>query len=192
MTEATRSLIDDTQEGIDRIRILVKGMLDFAKPSRPSLKSDYISRVLKDSIALMDSQLKKNGVAVAVHMQDPFPEVIFDAHQIQQVFVNLLLNGMEAMAEGGTISIKSLIEQDAKKKGGYVLLHFTDHGVGISPENLSRIFDPFFTTKPDGTGLGLPIVHKILEQHNASVEVRSEEGKGTTFILKFPIHRTEE
>ncbi len=192
MNEATRSLIDDTQEGIDRIRTLVKGMLDFAKPSRPSLKSDYIPRVLKDSIALMDSQLKKNGVAVAVHMQDPFPEVIFDAHQIQQVFVNLLLNGMEAMAEGGTINIKSQVEKDAKKKGGHVLLHFTDYGVGISPENLSRIFDPFFTTKPDGTGLGLPIVHKILEQHNASVGVRSEEGKGTTFILKFPVHRAEE
>jgi two-component system NtrC family sensor kinase len=192
LTETTRCLIDDTKEGIDRIRTLVKGMLDFAKPSRPSLKSDSIPRVLKDSIALMDSQLKKNGVAVSVLMPEPFPEVIFDAHQIQQVFVNLLLNGMEAMAEGGSISIKSLIEKDAKKKGVHVLLHFTDHGAGISRENLSRIFDPFFTTKPDGTGLGLPIVHKILEQHNASVGVSSEEGKGTTFILKFPIHRTEE
>jgi len=192
MTDATKCLIDDTQEGIDRIRTLVKGMLDFAKPSRPYLKSDSIPRVLKDSIALLDSQLKKKGVAVAVHLHDPFPEVFFDAHQVQQVFVNLLLNGMEAMAEGGTIRIKSLIVKEARKKGEHVLLHFTDYGLGISRENLSRIFDPFFTTKSDGTGLGLPIVHKILEQHNASVEVSSTEGKGTTFILKFPIHRTEE
>ncbi|MBV5318975.1 MAG: GAF domain-containing protein [Desulfobulbaceae bacterium] len=192
MTEATRNLIDDTQEGIDRIRILVKGMLDFSKPSRPCLKSDSILRVLQDSIALLDSQLKKNSVAVALEVQEALPEVIFDAHQIQQVFVNLLLNGMEAMAEGGRISIASRLEQDARTQSEYLLLHFTDDGPGISRENLSKVFNPFFTTKADGTGLGLSIVHKILEQHNASVDVCSAEGKGTTFILRFPIHRTEE
>jgi PAS domain S-box-containing protein len=192
MTEAARNLIDDTQEGIDRIRILVKGMLDFAKPSRPCLKNDSIVRVLKDSIALLDSQLKKNKVVVVLDMDDSLPEVVLDAHQIQQVFVNLLLNGMEAMAEGGCISVTGRIEKDAGTDRDRLLLLFTDHGQGISREDLPQIFNPFFTTKADGTGLGLPIVHKILEQHNALVDVRSEEGQGTTFLLRFPMHRSEE
>jgi len=192
MTEATRNLIADTQEGIDRIRILVKGMLDFAKPSRPCLKSDSIIRVLQDSIALLESQLKTNRVTVVLTGLETFPRVVFDAHQIQQVFVNLLLNSMEAMAEGGRISIASRIEKDAGAQGEWLLLDFTDQGLGISRENLSEIFNPFFTTKADGTGLGLSIVHKILEQHHASVEVSSAEGRGTTFILRFPLDRTEE
>jgi len=192
MTEAARNLIDDTQEGIDRIRILVKGMLDFAKPSRPCLKNDSIVRVLKDSIALLDSQLKKNKVVVVLDMDDSLPEVVLDAHQIQQVFVNLLLNGMEAMAEGGCISVTGRIEKGAGTDRDRLLLLFTDHGQGISREDLPQIFNPFFTTKADGTGLGLPIVHKILEQHNALVDVRSEEGQGTTFLLRFPMHRSEE
>lgn len=192
MTEASRNLIADTQEGIDRIRILVKGMLDFAKPSRPCLKSDSIIRVLHDSIALLESQFKTNGVSVVLTGLETFRPVVFDAHQIQQVFVNLLLNGMEAMAEGGRITIFSRIELEAGGQGEWLRLDFIDQGLGIARDHLSEIFNPFFTTKADGTGLGLSIVHKILEQHRASVEVSSAEGRGTTFILRFPLDRTEE
>lgn len=191
-TENTKSLIEDTREGIDRIRILVKGMLDFAKPSLPCLKKDSIVRVLKDTISLMDSQLKKKKVVIRLGVLDDIPEVVIDAHQIQQVFVNLLLNGMEAMPEGGRINIGGRIEKGHGKLCDKALLQFTDHGVGISRDNLHKIFNPFFTTKTEGTGLGLSIVHKILEQHNALVEVFSEEDKGTTFILKFQIHGVEE
>jgi two-component system NtrC family sensor kinase len=190
--EAAKNLIEDTQEGIDRIRTLVKGMLDFAKPSLPCLKSDALLRVVQGSIALMDSQLKEKKVAVLCEVQENLPKVILDAHQIQQVFVNLLLNGMEAMPEGGTIRITGQVEKRSKKFGNHVVLYVNDHGTGISRDSLSRIFNPFFTTKPEGTGLGLSIVHKILEQHNASVDVSSEKNRGTTFILRFPIHPVEE
>ncbi len=190
--EAAKNLIEDTQEGIDRIRTLVKGMLDFAKPSLPCLKSDALLRVVQGSIALMDSQLKEKKVEVLCEVQENLPEVILDAHQIQQVFVNLLLNGMEAMPEGGTIRITGQVEKRSKKFGDHVVLYVNDHGTGISRDSLSRIFNPFFTTKPEGTGLGLSIVHKILEQHNASVDVSSEKNRGTTFILRFPIHPVEE
>jgi len=189
--DAAQGLIDDTLEGIDRIKTLVKGMLDFAKPSLPCLKSDSLLRVLKNSIALIDSQLKNKDIEVVFDLNENFPEVIFDSHQIQQVLVNLLLNSLEAMPRGGRIGITSTIEPAHGKQGGQVVLYCTDAGTGISRENLSKIFNPFFTTKPEGTGLGLSIVHKILEQHNATVDVVSEEGRGTTFILKFPIHRTE-
>lgn len=192
VSETAKSLIADTQEGIDRIRTLVKGMLDFAKPSLPALKSDSLLRVVQGSITLMDSQLKENKVVVRCELPETLPEVILDAHQIQQVLVNLLLNGMEAMPEGGTIRIAGRLIKGAKKRCEQVMLQVTDQGQGIGRDDLSRIFNPFFTTKPEGTGLGLSIVHKILEQHHATVDVVSDTNRGTTFTLKFPVHHAEE
>lgn len=192
VSETAKSLIADTQVGIDRIRTLVKGMLDFAKPSLPSLKSDSLLRVVQGSIGLMDSQLKENKVEVRCELPDSLPEVILDAHQIQQVLVNLLLNSMEAMPEGGTIHITGRVIKGAKKRCEQVVLQVIDQGQGIARDDLSRIFNPFFTTKAEGTGLGLSIVHKILEQHHATVDVVSYTNRGTTFTLKFPVHHAEE
>ncbi|WP_319585452.1 GAF domain-containing protein [uncultured Desulfobulbus sp.] len=193
LPETALNLIKDTQEGIDRIRNLVKGMLDFAKPSRPCLKRYALIRVVRESITLMDSQLKEKKVEVLCALQDNLPEVILDAHQIQQVLVNLLLNGMEAMPEGGTIRISGQWEKKGpRKRCEQIVLQVADQGTGISRDDLPRIFNPFFTTKPEGTGLGLSIVHKILEQHSASVDVFSDKNRGTTFTLRFPIHSDEE
>jgi two-component system, NtrC family, sensor kinase len=186
------NLIKDTQEGIDRIRTLVKGMLDYAKPTLPCLKGDSLSRVVRESIGLMDSQLKEKRVEVLCSLEDNLPEVIVDAHQIQQVIVNLLLNGMEAMPEGGRIRIAGEVEKCPKTRSDQIVLHVTDEGTGIAHDHLPRIFNPFFTTKAEGTGLGLSIVHKILEQHNAGVDVCSEKNGGTTFILRFPLEPDEE
>ncbi len=187
LDDASKNIVSDTLEGIDRIKSLVKGMLDFAKPSTPALKKDSIARVLRNSISLLDSQLKKKRIEVKLDLAEDLPEVVFDEHQIQQVFVNLLLNGLEAMSDGGSIRIKSTIGKDQKKRR-QLALHIMDTGGGIPPFNLSKIFDPFFTTKPEGTGLGLSIVHKILDQHHAAIDVVSEANRGTTFILSFPLH----
>ncbi len=187
LDDATKNIGYDTLEGIDRINSLVKGMLDFAKPSTPALKRDSIARVLRNSISLLDSQLKKKRIEVKLDLAETLPEVVFDEHLIQQVFVNLLLNALEAMSDGGSIKIKSTIGAD-QKKWRQLALHITDTGCGIPQCNLSKIFDPFFTTTPEGTGLGLSIVHKILEQHHATINVVSEENRGTTFILSFPTH----
>lgn len=192
LTPEVGSLLADTQEGIDRIRSLLKGMLDFAKPSRPALKSDSLARVVQGSIGLMDSQLKEKKIGVRCELPDTLPPVILDAHQIHQVLVNLLLNAMEAMPEGGTIGVRGRMERRGRKRGDYVVLQISDQGSGISRDNLSRIFNPFFTTKPEGTGLGLAIVHKILEQHQVSVDVASDTNRGTTFTLKFPVHPGED
>jgi signal transduction histidine kinase len=99
-----------------------------------------------------------------------------------------LFNGLEAMSDGGSLKIKSSIGKDQKKRRRHLALHIMDTGGGIPAANLSKIFDPFFTTKPEGTGLGLSIVHKILDQHHAAIDVVSEENRGTTFILSFPLH----
>jgi PAS domain S-box-containing protein len=187
LDEPAQNIVSDTLEGIDRIKSLVKGMLDFAKPSTPALKRGSLARVLKNSIALLDSQLRKKRIEVKLDLVEDLPEIVFDEHQIQQVLVNLLLNGLEAMSDGGSLRIKGGIGKDQKKRRRHLALQIMDSGVGIPPGNLSKIFDPFFTTKPEGTGLGLSIVHKILDQHQASIDVVSEENRGTTFILSFPL-----
>jgi signal transduction histidine kinase len=99
---------------------------------------------------------------------------------------------MEAMPEGGVIRITGRHEKGSKKRNDHVVLNISDKGCGIANDHLSRIFNPFFTTKPEGTGLGLSIVHKIMEQHGASVDVVSELNSGTTFILRFPTKHHEE
>jgi two-component system NtrC family sensor kinase len=187
LDEAAQNIVSDTLEGIDRIKSLVKGMLDFAKPSTPALKRGSLARVLNNSIALLDSQLRKKRIDVKLDLVEDLPEIVFDEHQIQQVLVNLLLNGLEAMSDGGSLRIKGSLGKDQKKRRRHLALQIMDTGVGIPPGDLSKIFDPFFTTKPEGTGLGLSIVHKILDQHQASIDVVSEENRGTTFILSFPL-----
>ena len=116
LDDAAKNIVSDTLEGIDRIKSLVKGMLDFAKPSTPALKRDSIARVLRNSISLLDSQLRKKRIEVKLDLAEDLPEVVFDEHQIQQVLVNLLLNGLEAMSDGGSIKIKSTIGKDQKKR----------------------------------------------------------------------------
>ncbi len=184
----TKDIMTDTCKGIDRIRTLVKGMLDYAKPSIPRLAEGSLLRILKETITLMRSQLHKKGIDVVLHAAEEPPDIILDAHQIQQVFVNLLLNSMEAMNDGGTITIEV---QEEKAPENVIILRFMDQGEGVAEENLNRIFNPFFTTKTEGTGLGLSIVHRILEQHNATAEVFSEKDRGTSFTLKFPIANHE-
>ena len=172
---AAKNIVSDTLEGIDRIKSLVKGMLDFAKPSTPALKRGSLARVVQNSIALLDSQLRKKNIEIKLDLRADLPEIVFDEHQIQQVLVNLVLNALEAMADGGSLRITGSLEKEPKKRRRHLALQIMDTGSGIPPGNLSKIFDPFFTTKPEGTGLGLSIVHKILEQHHAAIDVVSAE-----------------
>ena len=181
------NLIADTRAGIDRIRSLVQSMLDFARPAPPRLQRGSLAVLLRETVALMDAQLRKNRVAIRLDLPADLPEVVFDAHQVQQVVVNLLLNALQAMPGGGRIVLDGRVEAGDNGSGRCLLLRCTDHGSGISADNLARIFNPFFTTKAEGTGLGLSIVHKILEQHNATVEVVSEAGSGTSFLIRFPL-----
>jgi PAS domain S-box-containing protein len=187
LDDAARAIVNDTLEGIDRIKNLVKGMIDFSRPSTPDLKTGSVARVFENSMALVDSQLRKSKVVIRLELDEDLPRIVFDEHQIQQVFVNLAMNGVEAMPGGGSIKISGTVEKDGHTGTDRLEIRFADTGPGIGPENLPRVFDPFFTTKPEGTGLGLSIVHKILEQHRASIQVFSEKGEGTTFVLSFPI-----
>jgi PAS domain S-box-containing protein len=179
--DRSREILRDTLKGVDRIKTLVKGMLDFTKPAVPHFKRASLNDVLSETISLLDTELRKKGIRLDIQLGEPEPEVVFDPYQVQQVFLNLILNALEAMPNGGKIMIRSGLE------GERLAVRIADTGVGIAAGDLAKIFDPFFTTKPEGTGLGLSIVHKILEQHHAQIEIDSREGRGTAFLIRFPV-----
>jgi signal transduction histidine kinase len=137
---------------------------------------------MTDALALVDNQAKVQNVEIRTKFPPEPCQVLGVPGLLEQVFINLLLNAMNAMPNGGTVDI--LAEQAA----GEVLLRVTDTGEGISQEDLDKVFDPFFTRAPlgKGTGLGLSICHSIVDQHGGSIGVESQSGKGSTFTVKLP------
>ncbi|MBN2515889.1 MAG: GAF domain-containing protein [Deltaproteobacteria bacterium] len=188
MDDKIKEIIDDTLAGITRIKRLVRGIHDFAKPGTPSLRQSNITDLIMDSISLLDSQLKKRKIGVNLDIDENVQDMTLDPLKIQQVFINLLINAMDAMPRGGVLTVRTWKENTRSDAVENLAVYISDNGEGIPPENLSKIFDPFFTTKAEGTGLGLSITHKILEQHNAIIETESQVGKGTAFIIRFPIY----
>jgi two-component system NtrC family sensor kinase len=144
-----------------------------------------INEVVAKSLAIIQGKSKKENITLVFEKEEGLPNLFIDAHQIQQVLINLIINAIQAMEKGGTLTIRTF----SPAQGG-VGIEIRDTGVGIPETHLKKIFDPFFTTKSEGTGLGLSISLKILENHGASLEVQSQEGKGSSFTIFFPAERT--
>lgn len=161
---------------------IVRGLLDFAR-ERPALKEALdVNDVVRRTIPLLGSQKAFQRITVREHLQGDLPPVNADMNRLQQVLLNLSLNACEAMQDGGTLTIST------SAQGRNVLLKVTDTGCGIKEEHLGNIFEPFFSTKPvgKGTGLGLSVSYGIIQRHGGTLEVESEIGKGTTFIITLP------
>ena len=182
LPEMEKKLLNSTQEGIEKIQKIVDDMLHFAKPKASHFKEEEINEVVDKSLAILQTKLKKGDIVSTFEKGQDLPKVRIDIHQIQQVFINLMLNSIQAMERGGTLTIRTFSENE-----GGVGVEVKDTGVGIAKSHLKKIFDPFFTTKSEGTGLGLSITLKILENHGAIIDVVSEEGKGSTFSIHFPV-----
>jgi PAS domain S-box-containing protein len=180
LPEMEKRLLDSTQEGIDKIQKIVEDMLHFAKPKPAHFKEEAINEAVEKSLLVLQPKLKKANIQLSLEKGEGLPPVRIDQHQIQQVLINLLLNAIQAMEKGGTLTIQTF------SRPGGVGLAVKDTGIGIPRSNLKKIFDPFFTTKSEGTGLGLSISLKILEKHGATLEVVSTEGKGSTFTIHLP------
>jgi len=180
--EMERRLLDSTLEGIGKIQKIVDDMLHFAKPKAFHFKLEDINEVAERSLAIFQTKLKKGNISLLFQKGEGLPKVWIDAHQIQQVLINLMLNAIQAMEKGGTLALRTF--SDGKNE---VSIEVKDTGVGIPKSHLKKIFDPFFTTKSEGTGLGLSISIKILESHGATIDVTSQEEKGSTFIIHFPL-----
>jgi two-component system NtrC family sensor kinase len=173
-----------------RVSTIVRGLLDFARESKPQKRPCNINELILHTLSLVEHQSVFHDIRIVKNLDPQVAMILLDANQIQQVFMNVLLNAADAMPAGGTLTITSTMAPE----DSFVQVRFADTGSGISEKNLHRIFDPFFTTKADkkGTGLGLAVSYGIIERHRGHIEVQSQEGKGTTFTIKLPQQALEE
>lgn len=177
------------REGLGRIERTVGQLLTFARQPKPQLAPAQIAPLIRRCLALVEHELAAREITYVLPPELDLPPVLGDPHQLEQVFLNILKNAVDAMPAGGTITVSAgLREQEI---GSCVEIRFRDTGVGIPPQHLPRIFDPFFTTKDvgNGTGLGLSVSYGIVRAHGGSIDVTSEVGKGTTFIIALPVKR---
>ena len=159
---------------VDRVNNIVKQLLEFSKPQEALLKPASLSQALEETLSLLNNDFLKNKIEVNKEYGKSM-QILVDRNLLKQAFLNILLNSIQAMPNGGTLRISSAITSSS------VCISFADSGIGIPKDKLPHIFDPFFTTKEEGTGLGLAIVHSIIEKHGGKIEVASVPGKGTTF-----------
>ncbi|MBW1980550.1 MAG: PAS domain-containing protein [Deltaproteobacteria bacterium] len=166
---------------VDRLNRVISELLEFARPSELRLREMNVNEVLQHSVRLIQEDARASGVKLEVALADDLPSVFIDPDRFSQAILNLCLNGIQAMTEGGILSISSMLTRNRR-----VAVEIADTGPGIRTEELSKVFDPYFTTKTKGTGLGLAIVHKIVEAHGGNIKVKSEVGKGALFTIYLP------
>jgi signal transduction histidine kinase len=173
---------------VDRISLLVTELLDFARPSDPKLELENINIILDGMILLVSTETKKKKINIIKNYASDLPHIQMDREQIKQVFLNILINGIQATSENGKITVKT---RSFMKPGGepYVQVEFADTGCGIPEEHLEDIFNPFFTTKSTGSGLGLSISHQIIQDHRGYIDVESQLDKGSSFFINLPVNQ---
>ena len=164
-------------EEIERIDTIVKGLMDFARPSSLDLKQQPIAPILQAVLSLMEANLAHHKIQLVLNLSLETPEIQFDSDKLKQAFMNVVLNAMEAMPQGGVLQVSTFTENDS------ICIKVEDTGIGIPAEDLEHLFEPFFTRKTRGTGLGLANVKRILEEHGGTVEIDSTRGNGTEVSL---------
>lgn len=177
----------DIDKEVERIRKIVQNLLSFSKPRKADLKEGDINDVIVGALGLVQNMLHVSNIDTETDLAEDLPSVFVDENQMQQVFVNLFTNAVQAMSAGGKLTI-------ATKTAGEDTLEIdiSDTGEGIPTEFMSHLFDPFFTTKGvGGTGLGLSVSYGIIKNHNGNISVKSEAGTGSTFIIELPVFKGE-
>jgi two-component system NtrC family sensor kinase len=175
-------LYQEALDQVERASDTVKNLLEFSRANHPKLEAVSLDEVIDKTARLFNNEFKIHKVRFSKEIRGPLSALRLDKGGVQQVLVNLFLNGMQAMPKGG--ELKVLLERNKDE----VRIDVTDSGVGISPENLEKVFDPFFTTKKEGegTGLGLSVSYSIIRKHGGRMQVQSTPGVGTTFSIFLP------
>ena len=178
-----KNYMGDVYNQSERIKKIVENLLDFSRQKKQELRDCQMGDIVRHGLGLVANQLKISKVKQHLAIAENLPPVSVDAPQIQQVLVNLFINAIQAMPPGGDLFIDVSLDQEHD----LVIVTVRDTGTGIKKDILPYIFDPFFTTKSTkGTGLGLSVSYGIIRQHHGEIAVESEEGQGTTFIIKIP------
>jgi signal transduction histidine kinase len=173
------------REEIRRLELLLTDVRDFTRPTTLARELNDINSCIEATVAFLEDDLKTMGIHCEQSLDHALPPIWFDPQQMKQVLINLIKNAAEAMP-GGKITILSW------RDGDWIKVSIRDTGAGISTDTIEKIFEPFFTTKRKGTGLGLAVCRKIIEDHGGAISVESEEGKGTKFTFSLPVNHTEE
>ncbi len=167
---------------VDRLNRVITELLDFARPKEPHRELHGAGEILEQTLKVLESELAKKNITVEKNLAASLPPILVDRDQLSQALLNLLLNALESMEGAGKVRI-------SVESGGaeVVAISISDTGRGIPKEELERVFEPFFSTKRKGTGLGLAVVHQIIESHKGEIQVETREGEGTTFRITLPI-----
>lgn len=166
---------------VNRLDTVVAEFLDFARTKPPELKLSSINDIIQSVLKLTGHQIAKSNISLKTQFEEDLPSVSVDPGQMKQVFLNLIINAVQAMPNGGTLTVES------HQNKSEIVCKFSDTGMGISKEQQEKLFTPFFTGKERGTGLGLAIVHRILEGQKGKIEFTTKENQGTTFTVSLPI-----
>ncbi|MDI6801153.1 MAG: ATP-binding protein [Thermodesulfovibrionales bacterium] len=177
-------IIIDQAERCSRI---VRGLLGFSRRTVSEKSEININTLVENTLSMVKNQSRFYNIAFDIRLDKSIPDIIVDPNQIQQVFLNLLINAADAMEEKGKINIASRLVEEQNVK--YIEMEFTDTGPGIPEDIRNKIFEPFFTTKPSGkgTGLGLSVSYGIIKKHEGEIFVKSELGKGASFFIHLPV-----
>src|SRR5579863_1667232 len=182
-TSPARAVIKDVRQEIAQINRIVTDLLETARPHPPQIRKSNLNTTVEHAVMLARQQVLSKPIKIDLQKSPDLPEVEHDSDQIHQVLLNLLLNAVQAIDGPGAISV------EIGSRDGFASVAVSDTGRGISAQNLPNIFRPFYTTKGDGTGLGLSLARRIVEDHHGRIEVTSAVGKGTTFAVVLPLQR---
>jgi signal transduction histidine kinase len=181
------SIPDIIVEEASRLNSIITDFINYAKPRSPNFGACRVEEVIGKNITFLEAQIKEQGYVIKKNYQNSLPEIMADGTMLYQSFLNILINAMQSMPEGGRI----LVEVSSSDQ--IVTVHFDDEGQGIPNENLEKIWDPFFTTKEMGTGLGLGIVKNIVESHGGSIQIVNRPIRGTRVTIELPVkHKTDD
>ena len=180
-TSPARAVVKEVRQEIARINQIVTDLLQTARPHPPQTRKSDLNVTVEHAVMLGRQHSLSRPVEIWLNKDASLPEIEHDSDQIHQVLLNLLLNALQAINGDGTITVT------VKSRGQFAVVEVTDTGPGIAPEHLPNIFRPFYTTKGEGTGLGLPLARRIVEDHQGKIEVTSTVGQGTTFAVLLPL-----
>jgi signal transduction histidine kinase len=179
--DGAREHLDVIASEIKRLDEVISGFVRFIRPEELEVQPVDVKALITEVIALIEPDVRRNGVVCRADVPSGLPELRADPALLRQALLNLALNGCQAMPKGGTLTMAAKAGKDHR-----IVLTVEDTGIGIPADKLDRVFDLYFTTKPDGSGLGLSIVYRIVQLHGGEIEVQSTEGRGTVFRLSLP------
>ena len=183
---SSRGVLPEVQSEIQHIQAILNDLLAYARPRPPEFHPADLNATVEQAVFLARQQVRTKPIEITLEPEKRLPRILHDPVQVQQVVLNLLLNGIQAISNQGKIEVA------LRQEGEYAVVRIQDNGKGISRESLPKIFKPFFTTRKEGTGLGLPLAKGIVESHKGKIKVTSELGRGAQFEVWLPISRAKD